>query len=65
MAKRRFEAGDLIVDHKGNVGIVLGPTDSRTVTVYLFKRGSRELHDTRLRLLNGRGGGHLLAGAEI
>jgi hypothetical protein len=65
MAKRRFEVGDLIVDYKGNVGIVLGPADSRTVTVYLFKRGLRELHDTRLRLLNKRSGGRMLAGAKV
>ena len=65
MGKRRFEVGDLIIDHKANVGIVLGPSDSRSFTVYLFSRGLRVLHDTRLRLLNKRSGGRVLAGAEI
>ena len=65
MAKRRFEAGDLIVDHKGNVGIVLGPTDSRTVTVYIGERRTRTLHDSRVRLLSKRNGGRMFAGAKV
>jgi len=65
MAKRRFEVGDLIIDHNANVGIVLGPSDSRSFSVFSLTRKKQVLHDTRLRLLNKRSGGRMLAGAEV